>query len=287
MENSIANAKSFIEHLTNQFGKSWSYSPDELSQEFVKYANSVCAGELNPDLVLPILFKDLAQSTAHFTDEEFGAYMRLLIHQWSQQHIPDDLKRLSRIAESVEKNWGVLSDKFPVKTGNGLQNAKMEKVRKRFKEKSQAHQIEIQKPEPKPEQIQQQKTRTPHKLSTDADNTVGELNRNRKDKIAWHIIVGFDEVYNLEEYLMENFQAHYEMMQMKHGALFAQLHKEFKENNCQKYYKDRQEFRSHYTYYLLRRKQTITQPTYTKNGTEGKSSSPTSVILQRINAASE
>lgn len=87
--------------------------------------------------ILPLFYKNLNDSTSAWTDEEFGAYMRLLIYQWSNGEIPKEFPRLNRIAESSERNWGILSKKFK-DSGNGLKNAIMEEIRienDKFKEK--------------------------------------------------------------------------------------------------------------------------------------------------------
>lgn len=85
---------------------------------------------MNIDFVLPLYFKDLIQSTQDFSDEEFGAYLRLLIHQWSKGSIPSDANRLNRIAHTSEKNWELLKGKFQPSGENCLQNTKMEEIRK-------------------------------------------------------------------------------------------------------------------------------------------------------------
>jgi len=82
----------------------------------------------NDKFVMPLYFKDLNETTKDWFDEEFGAYVRLLIHQWSQGVVPEEMKRLVKIAESAEKNWHVIGKKFS-KTKNGLQNKRLEEIR--------------------------------------------------------------------------------------------------------------------------------------------------------------
>lgn len=79
--------------------------------------------------VLPLYYNDISGSTQDWTDEEFGAYMRLLIYQWDKGFIPLEMQRLKRIAESVEKNWPVLCQKFTPGQDGLLQNSVMEKIR--------------------------------------------------------------------------------------------------------------------------------------------------------------
>ena len=78
--------------------------------------------------ILPLFYKEINDTTSSWTDEEFGAYMRLLIHQWSQGEIPKEMKRLNRISESAERNWVLLGKKF-LETDTGLKNLKMEEIR--------------------------------------------------------------------------------------------------------------------------------------------------------------
>lgn len=87
------------------------------------------------DPVLPLYYNDLTASTLDWTDEEFGAYVRLLIHQWRQGGIPKDYQRLTRIATSLDKNWSMLQTKFEEVDGI-LKNKVMEDIRtKRTKHK--------------------------------------------------------------------------------------------------------------------------------------------------------
>lgn len=89
------------------------------------------------DPVLPLYYNDITTSTQDWTDEEFGAYMRLLIHQWRQGGLPKDYQRLTRIATSLDTNWALLKQKFEEVDGL-LKNPVMEHIREkraRHKEK--------------------------------------------------------------------------------------------------------------------------------------------------------
>jgi uncharacterized protein YdaU (DUF1376 family) len=72
----------------------------------------------------PIYYRDLAEATADWTDEEFGAYMRLLFHQWGRGSIPTDPERIGRISATARKHWHLIGPKFP-----GGVNARMAKER--------------------------------------------------------------------------------------------------------------------------------------------------------------
>lgn len=51
------------------------------------------------DIYMPVYIGDLLADTSHLTNEEFGAYMRLLFHQWRRGHIPErDFLQVSRIS---------------------------------------------------------------------------------------------------------------------------------------------------------------------------------------------
>lgn len=78
--------------------------------------------------ILPLYYNDIDRSTRDWTDEEFGAYMRLLMHQWDKGFLPKDYQRLTRIATSLSTTWATIKEKF-VETPAGLQNAKMEEIR--------------------------------------------------------------------------------------------------------------------------------------------------------------
>lgn len=55
--------------------------------------------------------KDFNDGTQDFTDEEVGAYLRLLLFQFSQGHLP--IERIKRKLNSTfERLWPILSSKF-------------------------------------------------------------------------------------------------------------------------------------------------------------------------------
>jgi len=80
------------------------------------------------DPILPLYYNDLTTSTQDWTDEEFGAYVRLLIHQWRQGGLPKDYQRLTRIATSLDSTWTLLKSKFQEVDGL-LKNPVMEEIR--------------------------------------------------------------------------------------------------------------------------------------------------------------
>jgi uncharacterized protein YdaU (DUF1376 family) len=93
------------------------------------------------DPIFPLYYNDLDRSTKTWTDEEFGAYVRLLMEQWDKGFIPKDYQRLTRIATSLDKNWPLLKSKFVEVEGN-FQNIRLEEIRakkSKFKEKQRSN----------------------------------------------------------------------------------------------------------------------------------------------------
>lgn len=78
--------------------------------------------------IFPLYYNDIDRSTRDWTDEEFGCYMRLLMHQWDQGEIPKDEQRRSRIVTSLGKSWVTVGKKF-VEKGEGLVNERLEEIR--------------------------------------------------------------------------------------------------------------------------------------------------------------
>lgn len=78
--------------------------------------------------VLPLYYNDIVGSTKTWTDEEFGAYMRLLIEQWDKGGLPKDSQRLARLITSMDATWPMIKDKFEEIDGM-LKNKRMEEVR--------------------------------------------------------------------------------------------------------------------------------------------------------------
>ena len=78
-----------------------------------------------------------ALSTATWTDEEVGAYCRLLDYQWDHGSIPADAARRNRIAESLERTWPTLADKFEAGEDGELRNGFLESLREKVETISQ------------------------------------------------------------------------------------------------------------------------------------------------------
>lgn len=78
---------------------------------------------------LKLYYQRLITSTTGWTDEEFGAYLRLLIYQFDQGSIPNNKKELKKIITSCEKNYSFLSKKFDRKNNRWV-NSVMDEVRR-------------------------------------------------------------------------------------------------------------------------------------------------------------
>jgi len=93
------------------------------------------------DPIFPLYYNDIDRSTKTWTDEEFGAYMRLLMEQWDKGGLPKDYQRLTRIATSLDRNWTLLKDKF-IEVDGQLKNTVLEEIRlKRDKHKEKQKEI--------------------------------------------------------------------------------------------------------------------------------------------------
>jgi len=96
------------------------------------------------DPVLPLYYNDISGSTQTWSDEEFGAYVRLLIHQWRDGGLPTDYQRLTRISTSLDRNWSMLKAKFPEVDGL-LKNPVMEEIRAKRAVHKQKQKENVQK----------------------------------------------------------------------------------------------------------------------------------------------
>lgn len=76
---------------------------------------------------------DFDMDTNTWTNEEVGVYTRLLIAQWVNGPLPDDPKKLSKIARISPKNFqkifAFISHKFKKNEQGKLQNDRLEETR--------------------------------------------------------------------------------------------------------------------------------------------------------------
>lgn len=131
------------------------------------------------DPVFPLYYNDIDRSTKTWTDEEFGAYMRLLMEQWDKGGLPKDYQRLTRIATSLDTTWPLLKDKF-VEVDGQLKNLVLEEHRdKRLKHK-QKQKENIQK------RYQKSTKNIPLEDENEIENELG---------IEFKLNSAFDEIY--------------------------------------------------------------------------------------------
>lgn len=81
--------------------------------------------------VFPFYYNDFDRSTRDWTDEEVGAYVRLLVHQWDKGSLPKSYQRLTKLATSLDTTWDVIKHKFE-ETEHGYQNRRLELIRERL-----------------------------------------------------------------------------------------------------------------------------------------------------------
>jgi len=69
---------------------------------------------------------DFNEGTQDFTNEEVGAYLRLLLFQFAQGHLPLDRIRRRLGYDEFAKLWPTLKDKFITDTDGLYYNARLE-----------------------------------------------------------------------------------------------------------------------------------------------------------------
>lgn len=78
------------------------------------------------DHYIPFFGRDFYASTAMWTAEEVGHYIRLLVIQWDSGGLPADLDRLELVSPGLGRVWGLLSEKFPLCEDGQRRNYRME-----------------------------------------------------------------------------------------------------------------------------------------------------------------
>ena len=76
---------------------------------------------------------DFEMATSTWELDEVGLYIKLLIHQWTNGPLPNDYKKLAKIARISPKKFSnlfqIVSKKFPLDSSGRLANIRLEKVR--------------------------------------------------------------------------------------------------------------------------------------------------------------
>jgi len=81
------------------------------------------------DHYIPFFGRDFYASTAMWTAEEVGHYIRLLVIQWDSGGLPSELERLELVSTGVSRVWPLLSGKFPACDDGLRRNPRMEEHR--------------------------------------------------------------------------------------------------------------------------------------------------------------
>lgn len=81
------------------------------------------------DHYIPFFGRDFYASTATWTAEEVGHYIRLLVIQWDSGGLPAELDRLELVSPGVGRVWPLLSSKFPLSEDGLRRNERMEQHR--------------------------------------------------------------------------------------------------------------------------------------------------------------
>lgn len=85
---------------------------------------------------MPLMMGDWLQGTRGMKAEVKGVYLSLLIYQYDNGFIPDDMEELKLIEPEIEKCWEKLKIKFIQIAEGKLQNQKLEDVRNFFNKQS-------------------------------------------------------------------------------------------------------------------------------------------------------
>ena len=108
---------------------------------------------------LKLYYERLLHATIGWTDEEFGAYVKLLIHQFDKGFLPKNEKDISRLVTSFKKSWPIIKPKFK-ENGGKLMNNMMNNVRKEAHAQSAKNKFNgykggrPKKPKPNPDETQ-------------------------------------------------------------------------------------------------------------------------------------
>lgn len=152
------------------------------------------------DPIFPLYYNDIDRSTKTWTDEEFGAYMRLLMEQWDKGGIPKDYQRLTRIATSLDKNWPMLKEKFQEVDGQ-LKNLILEEHREKRLKHKQKQKENIQK------RYQKSTKHITNSLPLEEENEIENEKLNNKSEFEF-----FSDWISWGKLIVEGNDQHWEQM---------------------------------------------------------------------------
>lgn len=91
------------------------------------------------DYFFPLYYQRLLTSTTGWKDEEFGAYVKLLIYQFDKGSIPDNMDAIGRISPTARKKWALIGGKFIKAADGSLINPVMDSIRNKRIKKGDAN----------------------------------------------------------------------------------------------------------------------------------------------------
>lgn len=140
--------------------------------------------------VFPLYYNDILGSCLTWDDDEFGAYIRLLIYQWDKKELPKDYQRLTKIATSLDKNWSLIKSKFE-ETETGLQNKVLEEIREKKRKHSENQTINVNK--------RYQNSTKPPTENLPLEDEIENENEKKKKKFV------LPEITEIKKYFIELF----------------------------------------------------------------------------------
>jgi uncharacterized protein YdaU (DUF1376 family) len=87
------------------------------------------------DYYFPLFYQRFYSSTQGWTEEQEGAYLRLLTYQFDKGSIPNDIKIIKKISQKAAKNWSFFQSKFVQNSEGNLINPVMDEIRQKIQEK--------------------------------------------------------------------------------------------------------------------------------------------------------
>lgn len=75
---------------------------------------------------MPLYVADYLADTGHLSAAEHGAYMLLIMHYWTNGGLPDDERRLARIARMSEDEWRAARDELASFFQDGWRHARID-----------------------------------------------------------------------------------------------------------------------------------------------------------------
>lgn len=93
------------------------------------------------DFYFPFLYQRFYSSTKGWSEEQEGAYLRLLTYQFDNGFIPNDMKVIKRISTKAFKNWSLFRSKFEQNSDGNFINLVMEQIRNDINKKKEVNKL--------------------------------------------------------------------------------------------------------------------------------------------------